>query len=160
MNSALIKKMGLVLLSTALTSGAFAKDISTERALKIAEQAVLHCTGLGYQVAATVVDASGNTVAVIRSNGAGPHTIDASRRKAYTSASAKNKTSAMLLASQTNPLAQNLGQIEGFLLLGGGVPVQKNGMTIGAVGVGGAPSGAIDEVCAQAGIDSEQSKTR
>lgn len=160
MHSTLIRKISLTLLSAALSTGAFAKDISMERALQIAEQAVVHCTGLGYQVSATVVDASGVTVAVIRADGAGPHTIDASRRKAYTSASAKNKTSAMLLASQTNPLAQNLGQIEGFLLLGGGVPVLKNGMTIGAVGVGGAPSGAIDEVCAQAGIDSLQSKAK
>lgn len=160
MHSTLIRKISLTLLSTALSTGAFAKDISMARALQIAEQAVLHCTGLGYQVSATVVDASGVTVAVIKADGAGPHTIDASRRKAYTSASAKNKTSAMLLASQTNPLAQNLGQIEGFLLLGGGVPVQKNGMTIGAVGVGGAPSGAIDEVCAQAGVDSLQSKEK
>lgn len=158
MNSKLAKKMGLVLLSTALSSGAFAKDISTERALQIAQQAVAHCTGLGYQVSATVVDSAGNAIVVIRADGAGPHTLDASRRKAYTSASAKNKTSAMLLASQTNPLAQNLGEIEGFLLLGGGVPVQKNGYTIGAVGVGGAPSGTIDETCAQAGIDSEKNK--
>lgn len=153
MNSTLIKKSGIILMTTALSLGAFAKDISTKRALQIAQQAVHHCAGLGYLVSATVVDSAGNSVVLIRSDGAGPHTLDASRRKAYTSASAKNKTSAMLLASQTNPLAQNLGEIEGFLLLGGGIPVQMNGTTIGAVGVGGAPSGTIDEDCAQAGID-------
>lgn len=131
-----------------------------EKAQRIAEEALAHCKTLGYQVAVTVVDSAGNTKVVLRDDGAGPHTLDASRRKAYTSASAKNKTSAMLLASQSNPLAQNLGEIEGFLLLGGGVPIMVNGVTIGAVGVGGAPSGTIDETCAQAGIDSDQTKPK
>lgn len=151
----------ILLLGTLLTSSAFAngdsfvliKDISLTKAQSIAQKAATHCAGLGYQVAVTVVDSAGNTKAVVRMDGAGPHTLDASRRKAFTSASAKNKTSTLLLASQSNPGAQNLGEIEGFLLLGGGVPIQASGSTIGAVGVGGAPSGNIDEACAQFGID-------
>lgn len=129
------------------------KDISSAKAENVAKKALLHCAGLGYLVSVTVVDSSGNTKTVLRMDGAGPHTLDSSRRKAYTSASAKNKTSTLLLASQSNPASQNLGQIDGFLLLGGGVPIQDSGATIGAVGVGGAPSGSIDEACAQAGID-------
>ncbi|MEO8299517.1 MAG: heme-binding protein, partial [Burkholderiales bacterium] len=38
-------------------------------------------------------------------------------------------------------------------LLGGGVPIKVGNEVIGAVGVGGAPSGQIDEQCALAGID-------
>lgn len=64
----------------------------------------------------------------------------------------------MLLASQTNPEAQNLGQIDGFLLLGGCIPLKMAGIIIGGIGVGGAPNGTIDEICAQAGIDSELKK--
>lgn len=120
----------------------------------MASLAVAHCKSLGYLVSATVVDNAGNVKAVLRMDGAGAHTLDASKRKAFTSASAKNKTSAMLLASQSNPLAQNLGEIEGFLLLGGGVPVSNSsGATIGAIGVGGAPNGNLDEECAIAGIN-------
>jgi uncharacterized protein GlcG (DUF336 family) len=101
-----------------------------------------------------VVDASGLVVAAIRGDGAAPHTLDASRRKAYTSASAKNTTSALLATSQSNPGAQNLGQIDGFLLLGGGVPISSGaGAVVGAIGVGGAPGGNFDEECANAGID-------
>jgi uncharacterized protein GlcG (DUF336 family) len=47
-----------------------------------------------------------------------------------------------------NEAARNLVHIPGFLLLGGGVPVKAGDEVIGAVGVGGAPSGAIDEECA------------
>lgn len=151
----------IILLSGILISfSAYSKDIALEKAQKIAEEALNHCTSLGYMVAVTVVDTAGNTKVVMRADGAGPHTIDASRRKAYTSASAKNKTSDMLLVSQTNPLARNLGEIDGFLLLGGGVPVTDNGEMVGAIGVGGAPSGTIDETCAQAGIDSDFRKPR
>lgn len=35
----------------------------------------------------------------------------------------------------------------------GGVPIQVGGSLIGAVGVSGAPSGEVDEQCAQAGVD-------
>lgn len=159
MKKNLIKTIGYIFFAqTLFLPHSYANDVTSERAQQIAQQAVLHCAGLGYKVSATVVDSAGYSMAVIRMDGAGPHTLDASRRKAYTSASAKNKTSALLTISRTTPGAQNLGQIDGFLLLGGGIPLQVSGATIGAIGVGGAPSGTIDETCAQAGIDSEVKK--
>ena len=41
----------------------------------------------------------------------------------------------------------------GFLLLRGGVPVKVGNEVIGAVGVGGAPGGHLDEQCAVAAIE-------
>jgi uncharacterized protein GlcG (DUF336 family) len=55
--------------------------------------------------------------------------------------------------SQKNPGAQNLGQIPGFLLLGGGMPIRAGNEVIGAVGVGGAPGGHLDDQCAAAAIE-------
>ena len=107
----------------------------------------------GYNVTATVVDRAGSVRAVQRADNAGPHTLDASLRKAYTSASAKNSTLAMMEAAQKNPAAANLVHIPGFLLLGGGVPVKVGNEVIGAVGVGGAPGGHLDEQCAMAALD-------
>jgi uncharacterized protein GlcG (DUF336 family) len=46
-----------------------------------------------------------------------------------------------------------LVHIPGFLLLGGGVPVKVGNEVIGAIGVGGAPGGHLDEQCAVAAID-------
>ena len=119
---------------------------------RIAAQTVATCTANGYAVAATVVDRAGTVRAVLRADNAGPHTLEASRLKAYTSASAKNTTLAIMEGSQKNPAAANLGQIPGYLLLGGGVPVKVGNEVIGAVGVGGAPGGHLDEQCALAGI--------
>ena len=83
----------------------------------------------------------------------GPHTVAASQAKAYTSASAKAPTLVMMENAQKNPGAANLVHMPGFLLLGGGVPVRVGNEVIGAVGVGGAPSGQLDEQCALAGIE-------
>ena len=104
-------------------------------------------------VAATVVDRSGSVRAVMRADNAGPHTLAASQDKAFTSASAKNNTLAMMEGAQKNPAAANLVNIPGFLLLGGGVPIKIGNDTIGAVGIGGAPGGHLDEQCAIAAID-------
>ena len=59
----------------------------------------------------------------------------------------------MMEASQKNPAAANLGQIPGYLLLGGGVPVRVGNEFIGAVGICGAPGGHLDEACAMAALD-------
>ncbi len=100
-----------------------------------------------------MVDRAGGVRAVQRADNAGPHTLEASRLKAYTSASAKNTTLAMMDGAQKNPGAANLVDIPGFLLLGGGVPVKVGNDVIGAVGIGGAPGGHLDEQCALAALD-------
>lgn len=129
------------------------KNMSLELASQIASATVAACTAAGHNVTATVVDRVGGVRAVMRADNAGPHTLEASRLKAYTSASAKNTTLAMMEAAQKNPAAANLVNIPGYLLLGGGVPVKVGNEVIGAVGVGGAPGGHLDEQCAVAAID-------
>jgi uncharacterized protein GlcG (DUF336 family) len=129
------------------------KNMSLELANQIAAAAVAACSAGGYAVAATVVDRAGSVRAVQRADNAGPHTLAASLQKAFTSASAKNTTLAMMDGAQKNPAAANLVHIPGFLLLGGGVPVKVGNDVIGAVGVGGAPGGHLDEQCAMTALD-------
>ena len=129
------------------------KNMTLALANQIAAAAVAACQANGYAVAATVVDRAGGVRAVQRADNAGPHTIGASERKAFTSASAKVATTAMMETSQKNPGAANLGQIPGFLLLGGGMPVKVGNEVIGAVGVGGAPGGHLDDQCVVAALE-------
>ena len=129
------------------------KNMSLELANQIASATVAACTTNGYAVTATVVDRAGTVRAVQRADNAGPHTVGAAQQKAFTSASAKNSTLAMMEGAQKNPAAANLVYIPGFLLVGGGVPIKVGNEVIGAVGVGGAPGGHLDEQCAVAGID-------
>ena len=142
-----------------IATAASAEGVRTERnmSLDLANQIAAHtvaaCTAGGYNVTATVVDRAGTVRAVQRADNAGPHTIEAAQAKAYTSASAKNATLAMMESAQKNPAAANLVHIPGFLLLGGGLPVKAGNDVIGAVGVGGAPGGHLDEQCAVAALD-------
>ncbi len=129
------------------------RNVSLDLANQIAAASVAACQEKGYAVTATVVDRAATLRAVQRADNAGPHTLEASRAKAFTSASAKNTTLAMMEAAQKNPGAANLVHIPGFLLLGGGVPIKVGNEVIGAVGVGGAPAGNLDEQCALAALD-------
>ena len=129
------------------------RNVSLELANQIAAATVAACQANGYPVAAAVVDRAGSLRALQRHDNAGPHTLSSSQGKAYTSASAKNTTLAMMEGAQKNPAAANLVYMPGFLLLGGGVPIKVGNEVIGAVGVGGAPSGQLDEQCALAALD-------
>ena len=148
---------GLVLSLAAAGASAQAvrteKNMSLELANQIAAASVAACTTNGYAVTATVVDRAGTVRAVQRADNAGPHTLGASQQKAFTSASAKNTTLAMMEGAQKNPAAANLVYIPGFLLVGGGVPVKVGNEVIGAVGIGGAPGGHLDEQCAMVALD-------
>ena len=129
------------------------RNISLELATQIAAATVASCQANGHAVSAAVVDRAGSLRVLHRADNAGPHTLDSARAKAYTSASARNTTLAMMEGAQKNPAAANLVHMPGFLLLGGGVPIKVGNDVIGAVGVGGAPGGHLDEQCANAGID-------
>jgi uncharacterized protein GlcG (DUF336 family) len=144
--------LSLVAVSASAQAVRSEKNMSLELANQIAAATVAACTAGGYNVTATVVDRAGSVRAVQRADNAGPHTLGASQQKAFTSASAKNTTLAMMENTQKNPAAATLVHIPGFLLVGGGVPVKVGNEVIGAVGVGGAPGGHLDEKCAMDGI--------
>lgn len=129
------------------------RNMSLDLANLIAGSTVAACQANGHAVTAVVVDRAGQLRALQRADNAGPHTIEAARAKAFTSASARNNTLAMMETAQKNPAAANLVHIPGFLLLGGGVPVRAGNDVFGAVGVGGAPGGHLDEQCAVAALE-------
>jgi uncharacterized protein GlcG (DUF336 family) len=136
------------------------RNISMALAQEIAQGAIAACAAKNFAVTATVVDRSGLMRAVLRADRAGPHTVEASRAKAYTSASARNATTAIMENAERNPAARHLASINGFLLLGGGLPIRAGEEVIGAIGVGGAPGGHIDEECAKTALDAVAAKLR
>lgn len=129
------------------------KNISLEQANALAQEAIKACTTKNYQVSVTVVDRAGVVKAVQRTDNAGPHTVKASEMKAFTALTMKNASGKVMEAAQSNAGAQNLKDIPGLLLLAGGLPVKDGDEVIGAIGIGGAPGGNLDEACAQAALD-------
>ncbi|SPW28397.1 Domain of uncharacterised function (DUF336) [Edwardsiella tarda] len=151
--------MKSILLSTLLLGGSIStacattsvlsqKNLSLDLADKLAQSILQVCANDNYNVAVTVVDHSGTPLVMKRMDNAGPHTVEASRMKAYTSLTTKNSTDNVMKGAHSNADAANLRDIPGFLLLAGGVPVKAGEQVIGAVGVGGAPGGHLDQACA------------
>ncbi|TDN59638.1 GlcG/HbpS family heme-binding protein [Scandinavium goeteborgense] len=129
------------------------KSISLTQANSLAQEAISACSAKNYQVTVTVVDRAGVVKAVQRTDNAGPHTVKASEMKAFTALTMKNASGKVMEAAQSNAGAQNLKDIPGLLLLAGGLPVKDGNEVIGAIGIGGAPGGNLDEACAQAALD-------
>ena len=128
--------------------------LTTTLAGKAVQAALDHCRKDGYRVSASVVDRAGLLRAMLRADGSGPHTIDSSRKKAYTAASLRRTTTdlAEMLAKQ--PALQALREMnDSILMLGGGLPIEVAGEVVGAIGVGGAPGTHLDDACAEAGLD-------
>ena len=150
----------LVLSAAAQAAVLTETNLSMADAQQLATATVAACQAKGYNVSASVVDRAGLLKAFARADNAGPHTIDASRAKAYTSVSTRAPTANLGENAQKNPGAQFLNDIPGFLLLAGGVPIRAGDVVIGAVGVGGAPSGATDAECAVAALDMVKDKLK
>lgn len=117
-------------------------------------EAVAKCTEQGYAETAVLVDADGVRQAVLRGDRAGSHTLDSAFDKAYTSASFKNDTTALVERAKSAAGFSNLfTQLPHLILVGGGVVIKLGDEVIGAIGAAGAPGGNLDEACARAGVD-------
>ena len=134
------------------------KSLNLETAMEVAEGALKACRDGGFQVAVAVVDRSGVLQVVLRDRFAGLHTPETARRKAWTAVSFRTDTQQLAEASLSGEMVSGVRDIEGALMLGGGVPILFAGSLIGGVGVSGAPGGDRDDVCARAGIAAIEDK--
>ena len=133
--------------------------LSADAAVEAARAALAKCRGDGQKVSVTVIDASGRPKAVVRDDGAAPHTAEHSFRKAYTALSYR-----MPSADYGKRAAEAKGVAIGPQLLpnittsAGGVPIKIGSATVGAIGVSGSPAaaggGEHDATCAEAGAAS------
>jgi uncharacterized protein GlcG (DUF336 family) len=128
------------------------KDLSLATALTIAQTAVDSCKAQGYGVSVAVVGRNGELLVHLRGDNTGPHTMENSFRKAYTSRTFRIPSEEMAKRLKANP---QLGQVylTNIVPAGGALPIKLGEEVIGAVGASGAPGGDKDEACVKAGID-------
>src|SRR5438270_7679110 len=114
MSSRIIRRFGLILAGFGMAvaparAPAFADDLlvthrlSAELAGAAAMEAVASCARQGYAETAVVVDADGVRQAVLRGDRAGSHTLDSAYDKAFTAATFKSDTSAIVERGKTVP---------------------------------------------------------
>ncbi len=103
-------------------------------------------------VTITVVDRSGQTLAVLRNYRAGVHTIRASYKKSYTANSQKRETAVIAIGIQNGSIPEDIRYLdENILAMAGGIPIFIGDIVVGGIGVGGA-HGSEDVRIAQAGL--------
>lgn len=144
------KKIILSVIFLLLVSSASAQyveksyDLNQTGALKLAEQAKLEAKKLDKNVSVAILNSSGVTILLLKGDNVGPHNTEASRRKAYTALSTKTPSFELMQKAAADPTAQNLNTLPELLLLGGGVPIWKDGELVGSLGVSGAGGGQND----------------
>ena len=126
------------------------RTLSTEQAREAAEAAFEACTRQGHRVTVSVVGRDGALLALVRDERASTASVDSATGKAYASVSFRAPSGNLGEAARTNP---GLLQMPRFVVLRGGLPIASGGEVVGAIGVGGAPGGDIDEACARVGLD-------
>lgn len=150
-------KSVIVAVGLALGGGAcFAQMLPTHRipaalAMEAVGEAVSSCAKRGYRETAVLVDADGATIATLRGDGAGIHTLDSAHDKAYTSASFKSDT--IGLAELAKNEIAGLAKLPHVLFFGGGVVIKLGDEIVGAIGASGAPGAMLDHDCARAGLE-------
>ena len=122
-------------------------------AQQAADAALAKCTEEGQKVSVAVVSRSGSTKVLLKADGSGPHTVGSSTGKAFTAASMGRDTLSLAAFLKDHRELDGLRDMDPRLvILAGGLPIRLQGALVGGIGVGGAPSGKIDEDCARAGI--------
>jgi uncharacterized protein GlcG (DUF336 family) len=143
--------------------GPYHYSIPMDLSLEAAREAVRVCAGNGYAVTATVVDMDGIPQVVLRGDRATVHTRESSFQKAYAVITlgpmfAFDTSGALFELVKTNPYAPRLATVSNVMALPGAVAFKSHNAIVAALGVGGAPGGDKDEVCARAGVAKVQDR--
>jgi uncharacterized protein GlcG (DUF336 family) len=126
--------------------------VTLNEAKKIIGAAEKKAAAIGQPMNIAVADGGGNLIAHVRMDGAWLGSIDISIKKAFTSRAFDIAT------KELAPLAQPGGDFFGIdasnggriMIFAGGIPLERDGKVVGAVGVSGG-SGAQDQEVAEAG---------
>lgn len=159
-----IKILGLscaiALSATPLHAAVTMRPILPSRAaLRAADVAVETCRQKGYHVTATVLNAEGSIIAVLRGDEATPHTLEHSYNKAYTVITTgpifKVDSTAKIYEAFHQQHRAGVGSwampaapIKGISFNIGGIGLYSGGVLVGSIGVSGTPDGHIDQECA------------
>ncbi len=122
-------------------------------AMEAAEEVVAACARENYHETADVVDADGVSIAVLRGDGTGAHSLDSAHAKAYTAASFKADTLSLSQRAKGEDGIAPLAKLPHVMFFGGGVPIKLGDELIGAIGAAGAPGAKLDDGCARAGLE-------
>jgi uncharacterized protein GlcG (DUF336 family) len=167
-----LSKIALAVLCVVGSAGAMAQGVvnrpqlSAALANELVGETVAICASRGYKVWAVVVNLDGVRQALLRGDGAPMHSQDNAYYKAYSAASitlGRNEGSTKEVAdrmAKAPPSSVPFTQLPNVTYGVGGVTIRAGGQAIGAIGVSGAPGGALDEACAREAMAKIQDRVK
>jgi len=133
------------------------RQISTDAALEMAHTALAACRKHGSIVTITILDRADRVVVSVRDNGASPHSVEHSLRKAHTALTYNMPSSEYGKGAAANPGSAGTLHLANITTAAGGLPIRAGDTLVGAIGISGTPGakggGSADEECAKAGIE-------
>jgi len=162
MNTARLK---VLILASALVSGnALSADtlvserqIGVDAALVVAQAALAACRHHGSVVTITILDRADRVVVSLRDDGASPHSVEHSLRKAHTALTYNMPSSEYGKGAVANPGSAGTLHLANITTAAGGLPIRAGDTLVGAIGISGTPGakggGSADEGCAKAGLE-------
>lgn len=158
-----MKFLTSVCVTSALIAGATQAEphiemsIPLDWALEAALVASETCAEMGFATTVTVVDQRAQARVQLMREGAFPHTVQTSSRKAITAASRREATSLIEAENEHEPALGAVFNEIGLITLSGGIPILHDGVVIGGIGIAGSPGEdengkEFDDICAEAGI--------
>jgi uncharacterized protein GlcG (DUF336 family) len=151
-------KLNSMIMAAAVTTALSGADVvKIERmdlglAAEIAKRSVAACRAQGYWVSAVVVDRSANVQVVMRDTYAARFTMKIAEQKANTAIMAGTDTAAFI--ANRSDIRNEIDNIDGLIMMEGGLLVKSGDTVLGAVGVSGAPGGKRDAACAAEALHS------
>jgi uncharacterized protein GlcG (DUF336 family) len=125
-------------------------SLTEQASLSLLQAAINKAGELGIKATVSVVDASGRQLAFLKMAGSFLVSSELSQKKAITAAGMGLNTVDLenVLASAPARVLDGLNQAGDFTMIGGGVPLYRDGVLVGGIGVSG---GSEDEdiECAQ-----------
>ncbi|AAZ98399.1 conserved hypothetical protein [Thiobacillus denitrificans ATCC 25259] len=132
------------------------RQISLELARDLASAAVDACRKDGYNVAAVVLDRTGDVQVALRDTLASRHTLEIAARKAGMSIMSGSDSGEF--RSARDDIRPELNHIDGLIVMDGALPIRAAGSLVGAIGVSGAPGGDKDAACAAAALKAAEER--
>ncbi|HEY2899484.1 MAG TPA: heme-binding protein [Polyangia bacterium] len=127
------------------------RTISLNAAMEMATASLERCRADGYKVTVTVLNRHARTAVVLSDDGANPHTVENSMRKAYTAFT--TRAPSVEMGKRPPALQTGLLLLDKLTVIEGGLPIFAGKELVGSIGISGAPGGDKDAACAKVGLD-------
>jgi uncharacterized protein GlcG (DUF336 family) len=138
-----------------------APSITLRDAQRLVGVAISESERRGVRTAVAVVDARGDLVIAVRLDGARHYYADVAYGKAMGSAMWEESSRILSQRSGTNPVQQRVNRLNGdrIVFAPGAVPLRRDGVVIGAIGVGGSGPDSDEEIATLAAqiLDAKES---